>query len=125
MEKRRNCSLGAISPLFHNILSVVRFSCLKGTGFSLRDKRLFEISEVKITGVDCMTEFPSMNMYPMHINERENPDQTMWLCMVTHVFLISNWQRHGLVVWNMHIDLHHIYTMNKSVLHKHYAQGRI
>ena len=28
-KKRRNCSLGAISPLFHNILlPVVRFSCL-------------------------------------------------------------------------------------------------
>ena len=45
----------AISPLFHKILlSVVRFSCLKGTGFSLRDKRLFEISEVEITRVDCI-----------------------------------------------------------------------
>ena len=29
VEERRNCSLGAISPLFHNILlPVVRFSCL-------------------------------------------------------------------------------------------------
>ena len=29
VEKRRNCSLGAISPIFHNIfLPVVRFSCL-------------------------------------------------------------------------------------------------
>ena len=29
VEKRRNCSLGTISPLFHNIfLPVVRFSCL-------------------------------------------------------------------------------------------------
>ena len=29
VEKRRNCSLGAISPLFHNILlPVVRHSCL-------------------------------------------------------------------------------------------------
>ena len=31
VEKRRNCSLGAISPLFHNIfLHVVRFTCLGG-----------------------------------------------------------------------------------------------
>ena len=52
VEKRRNCSWGAISPLFNNIfLSVVRFSCLKGTGFSLRGKQLFEISEVEITTV--------------------------------------------------------------------------
>ena len=29
VEKRRNCSLGAISPFFHNIfLHVVRFTCL-------------------------------------------------------------------------------------------------
>ena len=55
MEKRRNCSLGAISPLFHNILlSVVRL----GTGFSVPDKRLFEISEVEITRVDCIWIFP-------------------------------------------------------------------
>ena len=54
MEKRRNCSLRAISSLFHNILSVVRFSYLKGTRFSLRDKRLFEVSEVEITRVDCI-----------------------------------------------------------------------
>ena len=54
MEKRRNYSLGAISPLFHNIfLPVVRFSCLAGTRFSLRNKRLFEISEVEITSVSC------------------------------------------------------------------------
>ena len=47
---------GAISPLFHNILlPVVRFSCLnRDTIFSLRDKRLFEISEVEITRADCI-----------------------------------------------------------------------
>ena len=52
MVKRRNCSLGAIIPLFHNIM--LPFSDLHiktGTRFSLRDKRLFEISEVKITRV--------------------------------------------------------------------------
>ena len=54
VEKRRNCSLGAISPLFYNILlPVVRFSCSIGIRFSLRNKRLFEISEVEITRVDC------------------------------------------------------------------------
>ena len=55
MEKRRNCSLGAISPLFHNIFLLgVRFSCLGRTRFSLQDKRLFEISEVEITRVNCI-----------------------------------------------------------------------
>ena len=46
VEKRRNCSLGAISPLFHNIfLPVIRFSCLgKDQIFTsrqavIRDKR--------------------------------------------------------------------------------------
>ena len=41
---------GAISPHFHNILlPVVRFPCLTGTRFSLRDKQLFEIREIEIT----------------------------------------------------------------------------
>ena len=54
VEKRRNCSLGAISPLFRSIcLPVVRFPCQIGTRFSLRDKWLFKISEVGITRVDC------------------------------------------------------------------------
>ena len=49
VEKR-----GAISPLFHNILlSVVKIHIKTGTRFLLRDKRLFEISEVEITTVDC------------------------------------------------------------------------
>ena len=55
VEKRKNCSLGAISPLLHNILlPAVIFPCYIGTRFLLRDKRLFEISEVEITRVDCI-----------------------------------------------------------------------
>ena len=55
MEKRRNCSKGAISPLFHNILLPVgRSLCSNGTRFLLRDKWLFEISEFEITRVDCI-----------------------------------------------------------------------
>ena len=55
MEKRRNCSLGAISPLFHNIFyMLLDFHVKAGTRFSLRDKRLFEISEFEITRVDCI-----------------------------------------------------------------------
>ena len=55
MEKRRDCSLGAISPLSHNIvLPVVRFSYLSRDKISLRDKRLFEIREVEITRVNCI-----------------------------------------------------------------------
>ena len=50
MEKRRNCSLGAISPLFHKIFYLLLdVQVQAGTRFSLRDKRLFEISEVMIT----------------------------------------------------------------------------
>ena len=51
MKKRRKCSLGAISPLFHNILLPFGRS---GTRFSLRDKRLFEINEFEITRVNCI-----------------------------------------------------------------------
>ena len=56
VEKRRNCSLGATSPLFHNILlPVLRFPSLNGDQNSLQYKRLFDISEVEITRVDCST----------------------------------------------------------------------
>ena len=55
MEKRRNCSLGAISPLFHNIFyMLLDFNVYAGNRFSLRDKRLFEISEVGIARVNCI-----------------------------------------------------------------------
>ena len=54
MEKRRNCSLGAISPLFHNIFYLLLdFHVQAGNRFSLRDKGLFEISEVEIARVNC------------------------------------------------------------------------
>ena len=48
VEKGRNCSRGAISPLIDNILLPYTW-----TRFSYREKRLFEISEVEITRVDC------------------------------------------------------------------------
>ena len=52
---RMRMSLGAISPLFHNILlPILDFNVKSGTSFSLRDKRLFEISEVEITRVHCL-----------------------------------------------------------------------
>ena len=47
--KRRNCSRN---------LSVVGCSCSAGTRFSLRDKRLFEISEFEITRVNCIRIIP-------------------------------------------------------------------
>ena len=60
VEKWRNCSLGAISPLFHNILlPVINFYVKTGTRFSLRDKWLFEISEVAITRIDCTCWMPN------------------------------------------------------------------
>ena len=53
VEKGRNCSSGAISPLIHNILLPdARFRVKTRIRFSLRDKRLFEITEVAITRVD-------------------------------------------------------------------------
>ena len=48
MKKRRNCSLGAISPLFHNIFYLLLdFHVQAGTRFSLRVKPLFEITRVR------------------------------------------------------------------------------
>ena len=58
MEKRRNCSLGAISPLFHNIFyMLLDFHVQAGTRFSLPDKRLLEISEFEIARVNCISYF--------------------------------------------------------------------
>ena len=55
VEKGRNCSPGAISPLFHNIYNLILDFCvITRTRFFLRDKRLFEITEVEITRVDCI-----------------------------------------------------------------------
>ena len=50
MEKRRNCSLEAISP-FSTIFCylLLDFHGKTGTRFSLQDNRLLEISEVEIT----------------------------------------------------------------------------
>ena len=45
---------GEIAPLFHNILlPIFDFHVKTGTRFSLRDKRLFQISEVEIMRVNC------------------------------------------------------------------------
>ena len=47
---------GEIAPLFSTIFSylLLVFHFDTGTRFSLRDKRLFEISDVEITRVDCI-----------------------------------------------------------------------
>ena len=56
MEKGSNCSSGAISPLTHNNCYLMLDVYVKTRiRFSLRDKRLFEITEVEITRVDCTT----------------------------------------------------------------------
>ena len=50
----KNCSLGAISPLFHNFCYLFLDLHVKaGKRFSLRDKRLFEISRVVCTYMQC------------------------------------------------------------------------
>ena len=55
METGRNCSPGAISPLFHNFYNLILDFCvITRTRFFLRDKRLFEITEDEITRVDCI-----------------------------------------------------------------------
>ena len=64
MEKRRNCSLGAISPLFHNIFFylLLDFHVYAGTKFSLRDKRLFEIARVNCICIFMMSMYISFTM---------------------------------------------------------------
>ena len=69
MEKRRNCSLGAISPLFKEqflLFSTIfcypslDFHVKTGSRISLRHKRLFEISEFEITRVNCSSYVPAV-----------------------------------------------------------------
>ena len=46
-----------MSPLIHNICSLMLdFYVKTRIRFNLRDKRLFEITEVEITRVDCISE---------------------------------------------------------------------
>ena len=52
MEKWRNCSFLLFSTIFFYLL--LDFYVLAATGFSLRDKRLFEISEFEITEFNCI-----------------------------------------------------------------------
>ena len=58
MEKRRNCSPQEqflfFSTIFHNL--ILDFCVITRTRFFLRDKRLFEITEVEITRVDCISK---------------------------------------------------------------------
>ena len=63
-KKRQNYSLGAIFPLFHHILlPVIRFPCLNVGHVFASSKRLFEISEVEITRVDCTWTVSSENVH--------------------------------------------------------------
>ena len=69
MEKKRNFSL-----LFYKIFCYLLF-CFHvktGTRFLIRDKRLFEISEVEITGVDniCKIVSGSMYVFTIHLDNR-------------------------------------------------------
>ena len=50
MKNGRNCSLGTTTFCYLMLDSTFK----EGADFSLRDERLFEITEVEITGVDCI-----------------------------------------------------------------------
>ena len=60
------------SPLFHNIFYLLLdFHVYAGTRFSLRDKRLFEISEFEITRVNCMSYRPTLTAF--FPSQNDNP----------------------------------------------------
>ena len=66
---------GAISPLFHNIFHLLLdLHVYAGTRFSLRDKQLLEISEVKITSLlylyvhICFSEYHSFTLVRLNFN---------------------------------------------------------
>ena len=64
------CKMGEIAPeeqflpLSTNFYYLMLDFCVKtGIRFSLRDKRIFEITEVEITRVDCMLLFQFDNQH--------------------------------------------------------------
>ena len=69
MEKRRNCSIGEQFVFFSTIFCylLLDFNVKTGTRFSLRDKRLFEISEVEITKVHCIAGYMTKSVDPDQI----------------------------------------------------------
>ena len=69
MEKRRNCS-----TIFYYLLLDSHVKAV--TRFLLRDKRLFEISEVEITRIDCSGILQNK---PTKI---KCPDETVRTCKV-------------------------------------------
>ena len=98
MEKRRNCSPQEQFLLFSTIFSnlILDFCVITRTRFFLRDKRLFEITEVEITTVDCIVKKKEdnkeekqkmenrmhfLNVYdnhPMQSNENESSQHQVW-----------------------------------------------
>ena len=54
-----------LSTIFYNLM--LDFYVKTGIRFSLRDKRLFEITEVEITRVDCTKQL--LNVMPMPMSE--------------------------------------------------------
>ena len=102
MEKRRNCSLGETSPLFHNIFCLlldVRVSA--GTRFSLRDKRLFEISEFEITRVNCIDKLLGVFLYNGQIQQK-----TESKLMLFFLFFPENRLKHFMQIVSLGDNLH-------------------
>ena len=79
--KRKNCSLGAISPLFYNIFFYLLLDkhVYAGTRFSLHFKRLFEISEIEITRVNCIPlTYSTSSTYNVQQNECFIEVENIW-----------------------------------------------
>ena len=85
MEKGRNCSpqeqFLLFSTIFYNL--ILDFCVITRTRFFLRDKRLFEITKVEITRVDCNSKnlFQRWFLYPPDKQPSFNPNKTtlQWL----------------------------------------------
>ena len=71
MEKGRNQQFLLFSTIFCNL--IFDFCVKTRTRFSLRDKRLFEITEVEIMRVDCTNIIFGLNFCDLAIdvNEKE------------------------------------------------------
>ena len=78
MEKGKNCSF-IFSTIFCYLL--LNFHVKTGARFSLRDKRLFEISEVEIMRVDCTSFSRSLDWLVAVVSGKVIPISTHKICL--------------------------------------------
>ena len=87
VEKGRNCSQEQFllfSTIFFNL--ILDFCIKTRTRVSLRDKRLFEITEVEITRVDCIISSPEHEVLMVSYCDQSMSVVRRPSCVVNNLF---------------------------------------